>query len=56
MDEQGWQEDLQRLIARMAAAGMAPDIDSMDLSEQRAVYRVLRRLIGQTERREALTN
>ena len=56
MDEPDELEDLKRVLERMAAAGMAPDIDSMDSSEQRAVYRVLRRLLGQTERREASTN
>lgn len=40
-----WQDELSRLLARMKAVGLAPDIDSMDLSEQRAAYCVLRRLM-----------
>lgn len=51
MTNAAWPEDLKRLAGRMAAAGMAPDIDSMDLSEQRAVYRALRRFLGPGEQR-----
>ena len=56
MDEPDELDDLKRVLERMAAAGVAPDIDSMDLNERRAVYRVLRKLLRQTERREASTN
>lgn len=42
---QAWQEELNRLLARLSAAGVCPDTSDMDLSRQWAVYCSLRRLI-----------
>lgn len=39
-------DDLERLLERMTVAGMAPDITSMDFSEQRAVLCALRRRLA----------
>lgn len=50
MNSTAWMDELNRLLARMAAVGLAPDIDSMDLSERRGVYCVLRRFLGGAQR------
>lgn len=45
-----WKEDLNRLLARLSAAGTGPDISDMDLTQLWAVYCVLRRMLGETKR------
>lgn len=43
---QAWQDELSRLLARLSAVGLAPDIDAMDTNERWGVYCVLRRLLA----------
>lgn len=50
MNSAEWMDELNRLLARMAAIGLAPDIDSMNLNEQWGVYCVLRRLLDGSQR------
>jgi hypothetical protein len=46
MDSETGANGLKRLMERMTAAGVVPDINQFDLSEQRAVYCVLRRRLS----------
>lgn len=49
MSNPEWREDLNRLLVRFSAAGLALDVDTDDLTRLWAVYCGLRRLLGDSD-------